>query len=225
MAMGRTTTITTDIRTTMTTEPPKPVDETAPTFEFWRSARWWRAWAVAGFGPMFWAFSALAAASGALVWWLKGPEVFWQSLDEDFDVLVETLPRVMAAVGIAGILWVLLPRERLSAWVGQSSGILGLVMAAVAGAITPGGPTAAFSLLAMFGAMGADRGMMIAYVSSWATLGLQRILVWDIQMMGPDFSLLRFVATLPLPILAGMLARALPITLTLKEERRLRDRL
>ena len=95
----------------------------------------------------------------------------------------------------------------------------------MAGFLTPGGPTSAFVLLALIGSMGADRGVMVTYITAWATLGVQRILAWDIPMMGPEFSALRFAATLPLPILAGMLARALPFEVVLKREARLRDRM
>ncbi len=29
-------------------------------------------------------------------------------------------------------------------------------------------------------AAGADRGALVAYITAWATLGLQRVLVWDV---------------------------------------------
>lgn len=194
-------------------------------FEFWRHGRWWRAWAVAGFGPMFFVFVALAILSGLLVWWLKGEAVFQEALADDVAMLVDTVPRVIGAVAVAGLLWVLIPRERIAGLIGRESGVLGLIFAAVAGTITPGGPTSAFALLAMIGGMGADRGLMVSYITAWATLGLQRILTWDVPMMGFDFSSLRFLSTLPLPVLAGMLARALPVAVVLKAETRLRDRM
>ena len=194
-------------------------------FEFWRERRWWRAWAVEGFGPMFWVFLALALLTGAAVWWLHGPDAFADALWEDLGVLLHTLPRVAFAVGTAGLLWAILPRDRIAALIERATGIRGLLLATVAGMVTPGGPTSAFVILALIGSMGADRGVMVTYISAWATLGLQRILAWDIPLMGPDFSALRFMATLPLPVLAGMLARALPIDVVLKQEVRLRDRM
>jgi uncharacterized membrane protein YraQ (UPF0718 family) len=194
-------------------------------FEFWRHRRWWRAWAVEGFGPMFWAFLVLAGLSGAAVWLIHGPDAFAAALWADLVVLADTLPRVVAAIAAAGLLWAILPRERIAKLIEKTTGFRGLLLATVAGMITPGGPTSAFVLLALIGSMGADRGVMVTYVTAWATLGLQRILVWDIPLMGPDFSALRFAATLPLPILAGMLARALPIEVVLKGESRIRDRM
>lgn len=174
---------------------------------------------------MFFVFLTLAILAGVAVWLLEGREVFWQALEEDLQMLMDTVPRVMVAVGAAGIMWVLLPRDKISALVGRNSGIIGLCLATVAGTVTPGGPTSAFALLAMIGAMGADRGTMVTYITAWATLGLQRILTWDVPMMGFDLSALRFAATLPLPVVAGLIARMLPIDLVLKAESRLRDKM
>lgn len=194
-------------------------------FEFWRHARWWRAWVRAGFGPMFFALLTVAILSGVAVWLLKGEAVFRQALADDWALLLETMPRVIAAVGAAGMLWVLIPRDRVAAMVGRGSGLVGLLAATVAGTITVGGPTAAFPLLAILGAVGADRGVMVAFITAWATLGLQRILTWDVPMMGAEFSTLRFAASMTLPVVAGLIARALPIEVVLKTESRLRDRM
>lgn len=221
--MGTTTTMVTAITTGTTTGMADGPDDDG--FEFWRHWRWWRAWLRAGFGPMFFALLVVALLSGVAVWVMKGETVFRQALADDWALLVDTMPRVIAAVGAAGMLWVLVPREKVAAMVGRGSGVLGLVAATVAGTITVGGPTAAFPLLAILGAVGADRGVMVAYITAWATLGLQRILTWDVPMMGADFSTLRFVATMALPLVAGLIARALPIEVVLKGESRLRDRM
>ena len=94
----------------------------------------------------------------------------------------------------------------------------GLLIATMAGTITPGGPSSAYALLALLGAAGADRGAMIAYIAAWATLGLQRMLVWDVPFMGGEFAILRFAVCLPLPIIAGLIARRLPLTLHLRDQ-------
>lgn len=238
---GMTTGMTTATTTTMTTGTTTGMGVTITTalpiamaedglkhpegYEFWRDPRWWRAWAVEGIGPMFFVFLAIAVASGAAVWWLYGAEVFTAALVSDAWMLAETLPRVIVAVGTAGLLWAILPREKIAGLIDRASGFRGLLVACAAGALTPGGPSSAFVLLALIGSMGADRGVMVTYITAWATLGLQRILTWDMPLMGADFTALRFAATLPLPVLAGMLARALPIEVVLKREVRLRDRL
>ena len=86
----------------------------------------------------------------------------------------------------------------------------------MAGALTPGGPSSAYPLLAVLGASGADRGAMVAYITSWAILGMQRVLIWDVPFLGAEFAILRTLVSLPLPILAGLIARNIPLTLTLR---------
>jgi hypothetical protein len=49
-------------------------------------------------------------------------------------------------------------------------------------------------------------------VTSWSTLGFQRIVMWELPLMGPEFAAIRFLASLPLPFVAGLLSRLLPPT-------------
>jgi uncharacterized membrane protein YraQ (UPF0718 family) len=178
---------------------------------------WWRELLSIGFGRSFWGFLAFAVVSGAACRLVDGEAVFFDALTADVGLLLQTAPRIALALAVAGFLWVTLPRDRVTSLIGTESGLRGLLIATVAGVVTPGGPSSAFPLLAVLGASGADRGAMISYVSSWAILGLQRILVWDVPFMGTEFSLVRFLVCLPLPIVAGLIARRLPLTLRLVE--------
>ena len=177
-----------------------------------------------GFGKSFWGFAALAVVSGLACLVVAGPDAFAEVVADDLHMLARTVPRIIAAMGVAGFIWVMLPRDRLTRLVGQESGWRGLVIATGAGVVTPGGPAAAFSLLAVLGGAGADRGALIAYITSWAMLGLQRVLVWDVPFMGAEFSLTRLLICLPLPIVAGLIARSLPLKLQLADEDALQKR-
>lgn len=144
-----------------------------------------------------------------------GAQVFESAVDRDRALLANTLPRLAAAQVVAGLIWVMLPRDRFSRLLGENSGHRGLAIATVAGIITPGGPASAYPFLAIIAAAGADRGVLVAYITSWALLAAQRIIVWDVPFMGIEFSALRFLVCLPLPLLAGLIARRLPISLSL----------
>ena len=146
---------------------------------------------------------------------LLGPERFDGAVSGSLELLGNTLPRVAAAQLVAGFVWAMLPRDRFSQLADAKHGLRGLVIATAAGIITPGGPTSAYSLLAIAAGAGADRGILITYITSWALLAVQRIIVWDLPFMGAEFSAIRFVVCLPLPILAGMIARWLPLSLVL----------
>ena len=73
-----------------------------------------------------------------------------------------------------------MPRDVVVKWVGTESGFVGLIVATLAGIIVPGGPITVFPVAAAFLAVGASVGAIVAFVTSW---------------------------TLPLPVVAGLLAQ------------------
>ena len=54
---------------------------------------------------------------------------------------------------------------------------------------------------------GADAGAVVAFIVSWTLIGYTRALVWELPFFGADFVIWRMVAAIPLPIIAGLLAR------------------
>jgi len=42
---------------------------------------------------------------------------------------------------------------------------------------------------------------------------VQRVLIWEIPLLGPDFAITRYLISLPLPILAALLARRIRLDL------------
>ncbi|HUD96452.1 MAG TPA: hypothetical protein VMO24_02845 [Woeseiaceae bacterium] len=178
----------------------------------------WRAVAKQSLGRSFWIFVLIAAASAAVCYAVLGADAFATGAERDKEWLFDLLPRVIAAQVAAGFIWVLVPRDKMTALVQRNSGGRGLLLAMFAGLIMPGGPASAFAFLAILAAAGADRGILVTYITSWALLGIQRIVVWDIPFMGMEFSLLRFVISVPLPIVAGLIARRLPYATTIEND-------
>ena len=162
------------------------------------------------FGRSFWVFAVLAVLAGVLCYRLKGTDAFIGALSGDLDLFMVLLPRMAAAMLMAGLVQVLLSREFVARWVGGQSGIRGICIAGLAGILTPGGPMTSFPLVVAFHMSGADRGALVAYLTAWSLLGLQRMLVWEIPLMGTEFAFLRLLAGLALPIIAGLIARRLP---------------
>ncbi len=83
----------------------------------------------------------------------------------------------------------------------------GLLIGTAFGAILPGGPFTAYPVASALLAVGADFGATIAMVVSWTLIGYGRAVAWELPIMGTDFTLWRIVISLPLPVLAGALAR------------------
>lgn len=154
--------------------------------------------------------AALSGASGLACWLIKGTEGLAQAFGIAWTLALTIMPVLGAALLLAGFVQAGIAKETIGRWLGSESGLRGLAIATLAGAATPGGPMAAFPLVMALAAGGADRGALIAYVTAWSLNGFQRILIWEIPILGPEFALLRFLASLPLPILAGLMARRLP---------------
>lgn len=155
--------------------------------------------------------SLVALVSGSLVLWLQGAEAFQAALATAGSVFLAVLPAMVAGLLLAASLKQLVPPGALAAWMGTDSGWRGLFIASLAGMATPGGPMAAFPLVLVLARAGADRGALVCFIISWTLNGLQRVLVWEVPLLGADFALLRFLCGLPLGVLAGVLARRIPI--------------
>ncbi|ADZ70597.1 permease [Polymorphum gilvum] len=152
-------------------------------------------------------FMALAAGSGLACYALEGGDAAWQATIEAASLLVMVLPQIAAGLLIGGFAQALISKDTAAEYLGAESGLRGLLVATVAGIVTPGGPFTSFPLVYALWTSGADVGALVAYLVSWALIGLHRIVVWELPFMGPEFALLRFVVCLPLPLLAGIFAR------------------
>ena len=153
------------------------------------------------------AIATVALSAAASVYWRDGREHFLAILESDLTLFVEMLPKVLAGCLIGAFVTILLPREMVARWVGHESGFPGLLIAALFGFILPGGPITIYPVAGAFLVMGADAGAVVTFIVSWTLIGYTRALVWELPFFGSDFVLWRIVEALPLPIIAGLLAR------------------
>tara|TARA_B100000686_G_C16534999_1_gene834326 strand:+ start:117 stop:695 length:579 start_codon:yes stop_codon:yes gene_type:complete len=167
------------------------------------------------FGPSLIIFALLAIGSGLTVYHLKGPSSYERAIIDALELLTFIGPRVGAAVIIAAFLQILIPQEVISRLIGEKAGIKSVFIATVAGSLTPGGPLTSFPVVIALYASGANKGALVAYITSWAMIGMQRIIVWELPLLGPDITFIRVSASLLLPIIAGTLSLYLPIRLIL----------
>ena len=136
-----------------------------------------------------------------------GRDHFLGILFGDVTLFGEMLPKVLAGCLIGAFVTLLLPREMVARWVGHESGFTGLLIAAFFGFLLPGGPITIYPVAGAFLLIGADAGAVVTFIVSWTLIGYTRALVWELPFFGPDFVIWRIIAALPLPIIAGLLAR------------------
>ncbi|MCP1675959.1 uncharacterized membrane protein YraQ (UPF0718 family) [Natronocella acetinitrilica] len=158
-------------------------------------------------------FMALAVASGLLLWFLHGGDHLAEAARGALVLMLAIGPIVLMAVLMGAYVQALVPPSIARRWIGQDSGLRGLLLATLAGAVTPGGPFAAFPLVVGLYRAGASLAVCVTYVTAWGAIGLQRVLVWEIAFFGIEFTLIRVLVSLPLPIIAGLITASLLPTL------------
>jgi uncharacterized membrane protein YraQ (UPF0718 family) len=151
--------------------------------------------------------AAISITAGTIVFMRDGFDRFIAILTSDLWLFTTMLPKMAAGSLIAAFVTRLLPREVVARVVGSESGLLGLLIAIVMGAVLPGGPLTIYPVAGAFLVLGADAGTAVAFITAWNLLGYNRALIWELPFFGAEFVGWRIVIALPLPLLAGFLAR------------------
>jgi uncharacterized membrane protein YraQ (UPF0718 family) len=157
----------------------------------------WRSWCLIG---------GLVLIAGVVAWRTGGPQRVGAALASGASLFLGVLPNLVLGFALAGFLHVLLPGELISQWMGQESGARGLFVGTIAGLLTPGGPFTHFPILASFLSKGAAVGPVCAYIAAWALIGFNRILIWELPILGPQIALVRFLASVGFPPVIGWLS-------------------
>src|SRR5262252_4916650 len=95
----------------------------------------------------------------------------------DFVVLI---PRVLIGVIGSGYIAAVMPQDLITTWIGPGSGVLGIVIAALFGAATPGGAVVGFAVGAAALKGGAGAPQVIAYTTAWSLYSLTRLINWEV---------------------------------------------
>ena len=152
----------------------------------------------------------------ALVAWLM--LTAWQRRDGTLGLslqaatreILHLLPRLALGVIGSGFIAKALPQDQIVGLFGSGSGILGVALADLAGALTPGGPVVGFALGAAALKAGAGLPQVMSFVTGWSLYTLNRMLIWELPFMPSWFVRLRILVSLPFPfITAGLVYLAL----------------
>jgi uncharacterized membrane protein YraQ (UPF0718 family) len=141
----------------------------------------------------------------AIVAYIKDPGLPLIGARNGLSLLWFILPRLVPALILAGLMQVLIPQEVVSRYFGQQGGLRAIVIASIAGVLTPGGPMVSVPLLVALANSGAALPSLVAYMTSWSLFGMQRIIAWEAPLMGWHFVGARVLASLAFPVIAGWL--------------------
>lgn len=143
-----------------------------------------------------------------LVGYYRGEGQHMVGVKSALTMIVEMLPLLVFAFIVAGMVQVLLPRELLSQWVGVESGMRGIIIGTVAGALSPGGPFVNLPLAAGLLRAGASVGTMVAFLTGWSLWAIAR-LPMEVGILGWKFTFIRVASTFFFPPIAGLVAQSL----------------
>ena len=121
-------------------------------------------------------------------------------------LLLRTVARMLVlGMLLASMTQVILPEDVVTRWMGEESGFTGILIAAVVGAVVPGGPYVVIPLAGSIFLSGAGVGAVAAFLTAWNTIPLTRTVMWELPFLGGAFSASRMLVNLPFPLVAGVL--------------------
>lgn len=140
-----------------------------------------------------------------LAWSRGGWEQLLQGVYIGLLMLLKLLPLLLLAFASAGLISAVSSEKEVSRWLGSESGLKGILLGGLAGALVPGGPFIFFPLAATLLVSGAGLGTVISFVTAKNLWTLTRLPL-EIALLGPKLTLVRYVLTFAFPVLAGLAA-------------------
>jgi uncharacterized membrane protein YraQ (UPF0718 family) len=138
----------------------------------------------------------------------QGSDLPLAGLQAAGSTLWRNAPILLLGFIIAGLVQVLIPKDLITEWLGNQSGIKGILIACLVGGLVPGSPYAVFPVMASLYKAGAGLGAVVSFVSAWSLWSVTRLPV-EMALIDPKAALVRFGITFVVPPIAGLLAQAL----------------
>ncbi|MFQ6049931.1 MAG: permease [Candidatus Paceibacterales bacterium] len=122
------------------------------------------------------------------------------------DLTIQVLPLLIFAFILAGMFQVLIPTDLIAKWIGKESGLKGIFIGTIAGALLPGGPYVTLPVVVGLAKIGASIPVLVAMLTGWSLIALAR-LPMEIGIIGPKLALIRLASVVIFAPLAGLMAK------------------
>jgi len=122
------------------------------------------------------------------------------SLKSFVDMLF-IIPPIFVLLGLLDV-WV--PRDRMIKYMGEDSGLKGILLAFFIGSAAAGPLYAAFPVSAVFMQKGVSFRNIIIFIGAWSTTKIPMVL-FEIESLGATFALVRLLVDIPGIIIIAML--------------------
>ncbi len=160
---------------------------------------------VLGFALLLYVIAAVMIVMAAR----RDKALVGEGLTEARDQFLAILPALTVGILGAGFVAALLPPELAETYLGDGAGASGYAIAYVIGVLTPGGPVVGFALGAAAIKAGASVPIVVVYVTAWALVSLNRLLIWELATVPKKVIIERLIVSAPVPILTGLVMELL----------------
>ena len=139
----------------------------------------------------------------AILAWRRRDGTFAAGLRDSLREYKFIIPRLTVGIVGAGFVAAAMPGGFVEATLGPASGFGGVAIAVACGLIVPGGPVIAYALAAPALLAGAGIPQIITFLTAWNLYSSNRMLVWELPIMGRRFVVARALMTVPVPFVLG----------------------
>lgn len=122
-----------------------------------------------------------------------------------FKEMALVIPPVFVLLGLLDI-WV--PRKTMMKYMGEGSGIIGIVLAIIIGSAAAGPLYGAFPVAAVFMKKGVKFSNILIFIGAWSTTKIP-MLLFEMSALGSKFALTRLIIDIPGIIIIAYILSAL----------------
>ncbi|MEG0295322.1 MAG: permease [Clostridium sp.] len=148
-------------------------------------------------------FFLITLISGIIITFINhtiGFKIF-ESASDNLIQMLQVLPPIMILLGLVDI-WV--PKEILMKYMGDNSGITGIIISILIGSIAAGPMYAAFPFTLVLLRKNVKFSNIIIFMNAWCVTKISTLL-FEISALGFEFTMARFIINLPGIIIMGLL--------------------
>ena len=153
-------------------------------------------------------FINAAAATGLIISFLKNKQKTRQALKIALKGSVKMAPAIVMLLILVGLLMGFFKPELISSLLGEKSGILGIALASVSGAVLMIPSLIAFPLTASLVKSGASTGVAAAFITTLTMIGFVTLPI-EIKEMGKKLTFMRngisFIIAVGIALIMGAL--------------------
>lgn len=154
------------------------------------------------------ALIGVALLLAAVAWSQGGLLLVLGGLLNSGQTLLSVIPLLIAAFVVAGLVQVMISQEMIDRWLGSGSGWRGILLACLGGALIPGGPYVYYPIAGALLQSGAGLGVLVSFITAKNLWSVTR-LPYEFAILGTQLTLIRFIITLIVPPILGLVSEML----------------